>query len=85
MPATSGELPKHGTPPAGAYGACRRFDFFRASARGTGGDVALSDKASAETLVARVLPFIGNRQEDVAGLTLVYRTGAFAVFELAPA
>lgn len=44
--------------------------------------VALTDGASGETLAARLLPFIGNRQEDVPGATLVYRTGAFVVFEL---
>lgn len=44
--------------------------------------VALTDDASGETLAARLLPFIGNRQEDVPGATLVYRTGAFVVFEL---
>ncbi len=44
--------------------------------------VALTDEASGETLAARLLPFIGNRQSDVAGATLVYRTGAFVVFEL---
>lgn len=48
--------------------------------------VALRDEASANTLVARLLPFVGNRQEDVSGLTLVYRSGAYAIFELsAPA
>jgi len=46
--------------------------------------VALRDEASADTLVARLLPFIGNRQDDVRGLTLVYRSGAYAVYELAP-
>jgi len=44
--------------------------------------IALADEASGETLAARLLPFIGNRQEDVAGATLVYRTGGFVVFEL---
>jgi len=44
--------------------------------------VALTDDASGETLAARLLPFIGNRQSDVAGATLVYRTGSFVVFEL---
>lgn len=44
--------------------------------------VALTDEASGETLAARLLPFIGNRQEDVAGATLVYRSGGFVVFEL---
>lgn len=44
--------------------------------------IALTDSASGETLAARLLPFIGNRQEDVPGATLVYRTGAFVVFEL---
>lgn len=47
--------------------------------------VALRDEASADTLIARLLPFIGNRQDDVRGLTLVYRTGGYSVFELAPA
>lgn len=45
--------------------------------------VALTDEATGETLAARLLPFIGNRQEDVAGLTLVHRVGGFSVFELA--
>lgn len=44
--------------------------------------VALTDEASGETLAARLLPFIGNRQEDVAGAKLVYRVGGFVVFEL---
>ncbi len=44
--------------------------------------VALTDRASGETLAARLLPFVGNRQGDVTGATLVYRTGAFVVFEL---
>lgn len=47
--------------------------------------VALRDEASADTLAARLLPLIGNRQDDVAGLTLVFRSGGFSVFELAPA
>lgn len=47
--------------------------------------VALTDEATGETLAARLLPFIGNRQEDVAGLTLVHRVGGFSVFELAEA
>ncbi|HPP82554.1 MAG TPA: hydroxylamine oxidation protein HaoB [Rubrivivax sp.] len=47
--------------------------------------VALRDEASANTLIARLLPFVGNRQDDVRGLTLVYRSGAFAVYELSPA
>lgn len=44
--------------------------------------VALTDQASGERLAARLLPFIGNRQADVPGATLVYRTGAFVVYEL---
>lgn len=44
--------------------------------------IALNDKASGDTLAARLLPFIGNRQEDVAGLTLVWKGGGFVVFEL---
>lgn len=44
--------------------------------------VALNDQASGDTLAARLLPFIGNRQEDVAGLTLVWKGGGFVVFEL---
>ncbi|MCG3190057.1 MAG: hypothetical protein LKCHEGNO_02658 [Burkholderiaceae bacterium] len=44
--------------------------------------VALKDEASAQTLAARLLPLIGNRQDDVPGLTLVYRTGGYSVFEL---
>lgn len=47
--------------------------------------VALRDEASANTLVARLLPFIGNRQDDVRGLTLVYRSGGYSVFELSAA
>ncbi len=47
--------------------------------------VALRDDASASTLAARLLPFAGNRQDDVRGLTLVYRSGGYVVFELAPA
>jgi hydroxylamine oxidation protein HaoB len=47
--------------------------------------IALKDDASASTLVARLLPLIGNRQDDVHGLTLVYRVGGYAVFELAAA
>ncbi len=47
--------------------------------------VALRDEASANTLIARLLPFVGNRQDDVAGLTLVYRSGGFSIFELAAA
>jgi len=46
--------------------------------------VALNDKASGDTLAARLLPFAGNRQEDVAGLTLVWRGGGFVVYELDP-
>lgn len=44
--------------------------------------VALTDEASGRTLAARLLPFVGNPQGDVAGAALVYRTGAFVVFEL---
>jgi hydroxylamine oxidation protein HaoB len=44
--------------------------------------VALTDEATGNTLAARLLPFVGNRQEDVVGLTLVYRAGGFSVFEL---
>lgn len=44
--------------------------------------VALTDEASGETLAARLLPMIGNRQEDVAGATLVYRLGGFVVYEI---
>lgn len=47
--------------------------------------IALKDDASAATLVARLLPLIGNRQDDVRGLTLVYRSGGYSVFELSPA
>ncbi len=46
--------------------------------------VALTDEATGNTLAARLLPFVGNRQEDVVGLTLVYRAGGFSVFELNP-
>jgi hydroxylamine oxidation protein HaoB len=46
--------------------------------------VALTDAASGKTLAARLLPFMGNDQQDVAGATLVYRVGGFVVYELAP-
>lgn len=46
--------------------------------------VALTDMASANTLAARLLPFMGNQQHDVVGTTLVYQTGGFSVFEIAP-
>lgn len=46
--------------------------------------VALTDTASSKTLVARLLPFLGNEQHDVAGTTLVYQTGGFSVFEITP-
>lgn len=45
--------------------------------------VALTDAASAQTLVARLLPFMGNDQQDVEGATLVYKVGGFAVYEIA--
>ena len=45
--------------------------------------VALVDEDSASTLAARLLPFIGNDQEDVDGAKLVYRTGEFIVYEIA--
>ena len=47
--------------------------------------VALTDTASGKTLGARLLPFVGNDQQDVAGATLVYQAGGFSVFEIAPA
>lgn len=47
--------------------------------------VALTDEASAQTLVARLLPFVGNAQHDVSGATLVYRAGGFIVYEIAAA
>ena len=47
--------------------------------------VALTDAASGKTLAARLLPFVGNDQQDVAGATLVYQAGGFSVFEIAPA
>lgn len=47
--------------------------------------IALKDDASAATLAARLLPLIGNRQDDVNGLTLVYQAGGYSVFELAAA
>jgi hydroxylamine oxidation protein HaoB len=46
--------------------------------------LALADEASASTLAARLLPFIGNRQDDVAGLTLVHRVGGFLVYHGGP-
>lgn len=44
--------------------------------------VALTDAASAKTLAARLLPFMGNEQQDVAGATLVYQVGGFSVYEI---
>lgn len=44
--------------------------------------VALTDARSGNTLVARLLPFIGNKQDTVAGTTLVYQTGAFWIYEI---
>ena len=46
--------------------------------------IALTDDDSAATLVARLLPFIGNDQHDVMGARLVYRTGEFIVYEIEP-
>lgn len=46
--------------------------------------VALTDAVSGMTLAARLLPFIGNAQHDVAGATLVYQIGGFSVYEIAP-
>lgn len=46
--------------------------------------VALTDAPSSKTLVARLLPFLGNEQHDVAGTTLVYQAGGFSVFEVTP-
>lgn len=45
--------------------------------------VALTDEASARTLIARLLPFMGNDQHDVKGATLVYQVGGFSVYEIA--
>lgn len=47
--------------------------------------IALTDEPSGRTLAARLLPFMGNEQSDVAGATLVYQVGGFSVFEIAPA
>lgn len=47
--------------------------------------IALKDEVGADTLIARLLPLIGNRQDDVRGLTLVYRHGGYSVFELSAA
>lgn len=47
--------------------------------------IALQDEASANALAARLLPFIGNKQDDVPGLTLVWRSGGYSVFELSAA
>jgi hydroxylamine oxidation protein HaoB len=47
--------------------------------------IALKDRASADSLIARLLPLIGNTQVDVRGLTLVYRFGGYVVFELSAA
>lgn len=46
--------------------------------------VALTDAQSGMTLAARLLPFIGNAQHDVAGATLVYQIGGYSVYEIAP-
>lgn len=46
--------------------------------------MALTDVASSQTLAARLLPLMGNDQQDVAGATLVYQTGGFVVFEITP-
>lgn len=46
--------------------------------------IALTDESSGHTLAARLLPFIGNDQSDVARATLVYQVGGFSVFEIAP-
>lgn len=46
--------------------------------------VALTDAASSQTLAARLLPLIGNDQSDVASTRLVYRSGGYIVFEIAP-
>ena len=48
---------------------------------GDGSD--LTDAASAQTLAARLLPFVGNDQSDVPGATLVYKLGGFVVYEIA--
>ncbi|QEA14115.1 hydroxylamine oxidation protein HaoB [Comamonas flocculans] len=47
--------------------------------------IALTDEPSGNTLAARLLPFMGNAQHDVQGATLVYQTGGFSVYEIAPA
>lgn len=44
--------------------------------------IALTDKASGRTLVARLLPFVGTDQSSVPGTVLVYKTGGFWVYEL---
>ena len=44
--------------------------------------LALTDKKSGTTLAVRLLPFVGNNQDAVAGTTLVYQTGGFWVYEL---
>lgn len=45
--------------------------------------IALMDDATAQTLAARLLPMMGNRQDDVPGATLVYQMGGFVVYEIA--
>lgn len=45
--------------------------------------IAVTDEASSRTLVARLLPLVGNDQGDVEGARLVYRTGGYVVFEIA--
>lgn len=44
--------------------------------------VALLDEASGQTLIARLLPFIGNDRSTVPGTILVYATGGFRVYQL---
>lgn len=44
--------------------------------------VALLDEASEQTLIARLLPFIGNDRSTVPGTILVYATGGFRVYQL---
>lgn len=83
--AESGDV--HGTV-SGVRDWLRRNEYTAYSMMRSGGPgiraIALTDEASANTLVARLLPFIGNDQHDVEGAKLVYRTGEFIVYEISP-
>lgn len=67
-------------------------DYTAYTVRGLGYDhqvreIALMDKASANTLAARLLPFVMRAEiedPDVPGVKLVYKTGGFWVYKLVP-